>query len=164
MWNLSSFRKMQTIKIWKFESTLIENFKIIFPNFQFPNSKTGWSCSRALYLNFERMVLHSNQYAFGIVGSRSVPITWEQFLTRSDDAIPPSHQPPRKPNKNENRNHSNTLGPLRSPPPAANWHRASSTALCAACSYCYDYLSDVFFTVSCIACMNVKSGLLRSGS
>ena len=46
-----------------------------------------------------------------------------------------------KPNMNANRSH-NMLRPLRSPPPAANWNRASSTALCAACSYCSDNPSD----------------------
>ena len=68
-----------------------------------------------------------------------------------------SSHPPRKPNMNENRSHNNMLGPLRSPPPAANLNRASSTALCAVCSYCSD-------SVSCIACINVESGLLRSRS
>jgi len=57
-----------------------------------------------------------------------------------------------KPNMNENRSHNNMLGPLHSPPPAANWNRTSSTAQCTVCSYCYDNLSDAssLYCVSCI--------------
>jgi len=75
-----------------------------------------------------------------------------------------SPHPPRKPNKNETRNHNNTLGPLRSPPPAANWNRASSTALVLYVHIAlttYQTLSSLY---PCVACVNVVSGLLRSES
>jgi len=32
------------------------------------------------------------------------------------------------------------LGPLRSPPPAANWNQANSTALFVMCTYWYNYI------------------------
>ena len=60
-----------------------------------------------------------------------------------------SPRPLNKPNMNANRSH-NMLRPLRSPPPAANWNRASSTALCAACSYCSDNPSDAS-SVYCVS-------------
>lgn len=54
------------------------------------------------------------------------------------------------------------LGPLRSPPPAANSSRASSTAQCTECSHCYGNLPvSCFVYRSCISCMNVE-GLFRS--
>jgi len=65
----------------------------------------------------------------GIAGSRSALQQLEPFLItfrrRTGSPYPES-----KPNMNENRNHSTMFGALRSPPPAANGNRSSSTAPC----------------------------------
>ena len=133
----------------------------LFQIFQFPYSKPVCTCSKALYLILSVWLCITTNTHLALlahVASRNMRAVSDTF--RRCNASP---HPPRKPNKNETRNHNNTLGPLRSPPPAANWNRASSTALCAVCSYRFDYISDAFFTVCCIVCMNVESGLLRSG-
>ena len=64
----------------------------------------------------------------GTVGSRSVLITFGAISNHVQTAhwFPP---PERKPNTNENRNYSKMFGALRSPPPAANGNRSSSTAV-----------------------------------
>ena len=153
---------MQTMKVWKSKSTNIEDFKISFRNFQFVYSKPVCSCCRAVYLILSAWLSIATNTHLALLAhaaSRNMRAVSDTFRRRNV-----SPHPPRKPNKNETRSHNYALGPLRSPPPAANWNRSSSTALCAVCSYCFDYISDVFFTVSCTACMNVESGLLRSGS
>ena len=63
----------------------------------------------------------------GTVGSRNVPQHLKQFLItfRRRTASP---LPNAKPNTNENRNGSKRFGTRRSPPPAANGNRSSSTA------------------------------------
>jgi hypothetical protein len=100
------------------------------------------NCNMQFILNilasFKRMALHNNQCAFGIVGSRSVPQHESSFWHVHTTLFHPTLC---KPSMNGNRSH-NMLGPLRSPPPAANWNRASSTAQCIVYSYCYDNLSD----------------------
>ena len=95
------------------------------------------------------------------VASHNTRAVSDTFKRRN---VPPPHlQPPSNPNLNENRSHNSMLGTLRSPPPAANWNRSSSTALCTACVYVV-MTTYQMFTVSCIACMNMKSGLLHSRS
>jgi hypothetical protein len=76
-----------------------------------------------------------------------------------------SPQPERRPNRNETSNHYILLRSLRSPPPAANRNRASSTAqhsvclLVAVSSYSSCPYSMIYFR-----CVIMWSGLLHSRS
>lgn len=85
-----------------------------------------------------------------IVGSRTVRTVSDSFRQRKYPHSPGTL------NFNENRNHNNILGSLRSPLPAAKRQR-TSTVQRTVRSCCYSDLPDVFFSVLCIACSNAQS-------
>jgi hypothetical protein len=79
------------------------------------------------FLNSEALFCNKPVHV-GTVGSRSDPQHLQRFLITFSRRTAPPHPPKRTPNMNENRNRHRMFGSLRSPPPAANVNRASSTA------------------------------------
>jgi hypothetical protein len=124
-----------------------------------------WQCSRLThfwvvknYFKFPGMAFQTNPCTLALLAHVVCCNIWSSFWSRSNDALFPP--PERKPNANENRNNSNMFGALRSPPPAANRNRSSSTAHCDECLM-LPWLRDKIFPAACES-VKMGSGLLHS--